>query len=109
MLDVNYAYQKLGRIIYILATENGDIRNRLLLCDIEFLLISDDAIPEDLKTSWFWIKDKLTNKGNIDVPYLQKESAFFNTVKQLRKKEGKEVAIQLYEVYNSMRSSTIHF
>lgn len=103
---VDDAYDQLSKVIYILTTEEDEIRYRLLKAHKEFIWILDADIPESLKDKWKNIKHNLTKRGEINFPWNMNESAFFHTVKRMRNSTAKKIVIELVSFHYMLKDYT---
>jgi hypothetical protein len=56
---MDYAEEKLYDIIKYLATAKGDMRERLNVMAVDIDLVSQDNFPDDLKSKWEFVEEKL--------------------------------------------------
>ena len=116
-------YDIFKRAVYILATEEGDVRSRLLLIWQSFLReIDDDHLPDDLRKDFFWIKKELhkfheewpgrlkelKQREKADPTFKEKYAHLYPnpvqaTLRRIRRKSGAAIAIRIYNVYESLK------
>ena len=104
MSHVQYYREKLSYVIYALVTDKGRIKERLLKKKIElYKLLHTSGLPDELKSEWQYIIDKLTEKGPCMVGDTVMEDPILNTVKGMTTKQRSEIAGKLYEFFNYLR------
>jgi len=119
-----YAHDKFSKAIYILATGSGDVRSRLLHVWQHSLRGLDDAqLPEDLRKDFIWIKKRLHKyhekwPGQLielkqnekrDITFKGKYASLYPnpieaTLQRIRKKSGAEIAQDIYNIYDALKS-----
>jgi len=102
---MSYALEKLGEIYYRLAIGEDEIRIRLANIEVEFMLIFDRDIPDELQNEWKYLKSKLTERG----PYVRfdgviERGPLQNTVKRMRKKTASNYANLLVQFYFKLKA-----
>jgi hypothetical protein len=117
------SYDKFGKAVYILATEAGDVRSRLLLFWQRFLRkIDDEHLPDDLLKDLIWIKKELhkfheewrgqlndlKQKEKIDPTFKEKYAHLYPdpveaTLGRIRRKSGAAIASRIYSIYDALK------
>lgn len=104
MSHVHYYREKLSYVIYALVTDKGRIKDRLLKKKIEFYkILNTSGLPDELKSEWQYIIDKLTEKGPLMVEDTVMEDPILNTVYKMTPKQASEIAGKLYYFFDSLK------
>lgn len=117
------SYDKFGKAVYILATEAGDVRSRLLLVWQRLLRkINEEHLPDDLRKDFIWIKQELhkfhegwrgqlndlKQKEKIDPTFKEKYAHLYPdpveaTLGRIHKKSGAAIASRIYSIYDALK------
>jgi hypothetical protein len=97
-----YVARRLNNVLECLATEPGDIRERLATAyDADLRVLNESDIPSEHLGKWRWIMKELTkygplynwNRTRIDVGSVP------NTLSRVRNATGTKIAKAIYELY----------
>lgn len=61
-----YAIGKYGEAFYLLATEPDEIHNRLIVAAYKITAITEEMVPNEIKSDVKWLNDQLKKKETIE-------------------------------------------
>ncbi len=99
------AIEALNRVITVLATDSGMIKDRMKKA-WKNAYISDDDFPEELRAEWLSIRKELEKYGPRIAPDgTQVKDARQNTIRRIRSSTASRLAARILEFYFVARNS----
>lgn len=86
--QAGYAHGKLSQTVDVLATEPGEIRERLLRATDYLWAVSPDMLPPHISIHLVWVREQLTRFE----PILSNEGSVRATLRRIHRKTGVEIA-----------------
>jgi len=95
----NYASEKIGNAVRILATSPGNVKKRLIQAERECLMLQEKDFPIELQKNWKWVKETLNKKGPLIGPNGKViTGAVENTLHFMRNSTGTKIATVIYNL-----------
>jgi hypothetical protein len=103
-----YLCRSLRDAISILATEQGDVRSRLLEAYSSVLhKLKDDDFPEKHVQDWVWINEQMSKSGPLlDNQGKQICGSIENTMKQIKNSTGAKIAEKIFDIGWSINTNS---
>lgn len=102
-MPYKYAREKLRQIARTLATEEGDVRARLLIASRNVWRLKPEDLPPALQKDLTKVKADLTRYGPLRDPNgTPWRDAVTNTMKNIRKSTGREIAQTLFDMWRQI-------
>lgn len=99
-----YALEKLSEAVYLLATGEGHVRQRLRDAFISFHAVMERDFPDDLKVKWRWIDSQLKRFGPIMDGDKVVEGSVDHTLRRIRNSTGQRIAQAIVELEYELRT-----
>ena len=96
--NTTYFYGKVAKAVNILATDEGDIKRRLLLAGESMFLVPPDGVPANVREDIVWIHEQLTRFDPVG-----SEGRLHATVRRIRRKTCSKIADRIMDVYYKLR------
>jgi hypothetical protein len=97
--DLSYAQEKFSNAVFLLATDKGNIKDRLFHAFLEFRPVNENDLPIELREEYSQIKYCLTN-----IKSSGSEGTLIATLKKMKPARAAEIAKQIYNFMNKINS-----
>ena len=99
-----YAKEKLSRIVYALATREGDVRDRLKAAYRDIRILTPEDVPPGMQSDLQEVKDWLVRYGPERYRGQLVQSALEHTLRRSRNGTARRIAEKLYAMNRRIRS-----
>jgi len=102
-----YAQEKLSEAVFLLATGQSHVRERLREAFMAFHPVKEQDFPDDLREKWRWIESQLKKYGPIMNGESVVEGSVEHTLRRIRNSTGQRIAQAIVELEYDLRTHKV--